>query len=58
MIIRDLEVLEVVSEKNKVKGGYAFGNTYAYASAFGTSFATTLTNTFTSAYSNYVYISK
>lgn len=55
MIIRDLEVLEVVSEETDVKGGTAFADARSYAYASGRYFAATNTSTSTGAYTSYYY---
>ncbi len=49
MIIRDLEVLEVISEEANVEGGVAFSDADASAFASGFNFAATDTFTSTSA---------
>jgi hypothetical protein len=55
MIIRDLEVLEVVAQDETVEGGIAFADAGASSYASGSYFAATSTSTYTSAYSSPYY---
>jgi hypothetical protein len=51
MIIRDLEVLEIVAQDETVEGGIAWAGANASAYAYGATFSATQTGTVTGAVS-------